>query len=207
METMTLHRALAEIKLLDKKIAKAIRTLEATGLRQGSLLVNKSKTVADFEKDAKAIFQSIKSMIERKEKIKSAITRKNTETIVTVAGNSMSIADAINRKNNIEQHKMVVNTLRNSYSDSTLHMENRNRLVEERAIDIAKTALQKDHVKIGDNDAVAITKPFVDANKYHLVDPLKASETAEILDNEIAEFEAEIDAVLSEANAMTTLEI
>jgi hypothetical protein len=70
-----------------------------------------------------------------------------------------------------------------------------------------EAALGKDNVKAGKDDVEAIRKPYIEANEFHLFDPLKVEETVEKLEKEVSEFEAEVDAVLSEANAVTFIEI
>ena len=64
-----------------------------------------------------------------------------------------------------------------------------------------------DSVKPNDEDVKNIVEPFVKRNEFHLVDPLKIEETIEQLQIEVDEFEVEVDAVLSEINALTEIEI
>ena len=207
MEKMTLHRALAELKLIDKKIDKLISTIEPTGVMQKNKLVNALYKKEDFEKEAKAKYQAIADLIKRKEAIKTEIVKANVKTTVEVANEKMTIAEAINRKNVIELNKTLVKTITQKYRNSVANVEANNKKVEDNAIRLAEAALTKDNVKINDGDAVAITKPYIETNEFHLVDPLGAEKLIEKLDNEISEFETEIDAVLSEANAITVIEI
>ncbi|GAG32212.1 unnamed protein product, partial [marine sediment metagenome] len=75
------------------------------------------------------------------------------------------------------------------------------------ALKLAEAALQKDNVKINDGDAVAITEPFIKKNRFELVDPLKVEELTEELQTDVDDFETEVDAVLSEINAITFIQI
>lgn len=83
---MTIHRALAELKLIDSKIEKAISIIEPTGVMQTNKLVNNFYKKEDFEKEAKAKYQSVIDLIERKNKIKSAIVIANGITEVEILG-------------------------------------------------------------------------------------------------------------------------
>ena len=47
----------------------------------------------------------------------------------------------------------------------------------------------------------------MDANEFHLFDPLKVAEKVESMEKEVADFEMEVDAVLSEINAVTFIEV
>ncbi len=72
METMTIHRALAELKLIDSRIEKSINAIVCSGIYQKDKLVNNYYTKNDFKKDARSKHQSVTDLIDRKNKIKSA---------------------------------------------------------------------------------------------------------------------------------------
>lgn len=204
---MTIHRALSELKLIDARIEKAISAIEPTGVTQKDKLVNQFYNKDDFEKKAKANFQSVNDLIERKNKIKSAIVNANGITQVEINGEKMTIADAINFKQVIDFKKKLIATLEQKHRNAKAIAEKNNKQVEDNALRLAEAALQKDNVKINDGDAVAITEPYLTKNQFHLVDPLKIDELVEKLQIEVNDFETEVDAVLSEINAVTLIEI
>ena len=206
-QKMTIHRALAELKLIDAKVTKAIETLTPSGIVQGEQLVNGVYDRKEFEKDAKAKLQSATDLIKRKNDIKSAITKANAETIVTIADKSMTISDAINFKTVIELKKELISGLVTKHNQTKKNLETNNTTIDANALRLAEAALQKDNVKINDGDAVAITEPYLKKNKFHLVDPLGVEKLSEKLQEEIDNFEVEVDAVLSEINALTVIEI
>lgn len=209
METtkMTIHRALSELKIIDARIEKAISTIEPTGVTQKDKLVNQFYKKEDFEKEAKSKFQSVNDLIERKNKIKSAIVKANGVTQVEINGDKMTIADAINFKQVIDFKKKLIATLEQKHRNAKAVAEKNNKQVEDNALRLAEAALQKDNVKINDGDAVAITEPYLVKNQFHLIDPLKVDELVENLQSEVNDFESEVDAVLSEINAVTVIEI
>jgi len=206
-QKMTIHRGLAELKLIDSKIEKAINTIVPTGIMQEGKLVNNIYQKEDFEKSAKAKFQSIQDLLDRKTKIKAAIIRANVTTEVTISSRQMTIADAINYKALVKSKKRLIQELEKKYRQSKLQVEEKNAKIEENAIRLAEAALQKDNVKINEGDAIAITEPYLKRNNYHLVDPLKVEEMTGKMQDEVDDFETEVDAVLSEINAITTIEI
>lgn len=204
---MTIHRGLAELKLLDAKIEKNITLLLPSGIMQEGKLVDDYYRKEEFEKNAKAKFQSIQDLIRRKNLIKSAIVKANTITEVKIGEKSYTIADAINFKAIIKIKKQLVEELAMKHRQVKAKAEEKNKKVDDNALKLAEAALQKDNVKINDGDAIAITEPYLKKNRFHLVDPLNVEEVTEKLQEEIEEFETEVDAVLSEINAITYIEI
>lgn len=204
---MTIHRGLAELKLLDARIKKGIDQLLPTGIMQEGKLVNEHYPKDDFEKSAKSKFQSIQDLIRRKGLIKSAIVKANIETGVEIAGKQYSIADAINFKSIIELRKALLQELEAKHRQAKAIAEEKNNKVESNALKLAEAALQKDNVKINDGDAIAITEPYLKRNKYHLINPLDVESLTAKMQEEIDEFEMEVDAILSEINAVTYIEI
>lgn len=203
---MTIHRALAELKLIDARIEKAIQQVEPTGVMQKDKLVNGFFQKADFEKDVLAKYQSVTDLIERKNKIKSAIVAANGKTMVKVAGKEMTISDAITYKTVINVKQMLVDSLKNRHSKVKAKFITENEKVYSVALENAKIMIGKqgdERVKPTDEDVKAIVEPFVKRNEFHLIDPLKVDELTVKLQEELDNFTAEVDAVLSEINAIT----
>lgn len=212
METtkMTIHRALSELKLIDARIEKAVNLVEPTGLMQLDKPVNGFILKDDFEKDVKAKYQSVTDLIDRKNAIKSAIVKANGTTLVKIGTKEMTIADAINFKTVIAVKKNLIYRLTQKHNSVKARFTQENEKVNNVALENAKIMIGKqgdDRVKPTDEDVKNIVEPFVKRNEVHLVDPLKVEELTEKLQLEVDEFEAEVDAVLSEINAITVIEI
>lgn len=60
MESMTLAKALVELKLLDKRITKRTDELDPVAVKQNSKLLGTKLTQDEFERDAKACWQSLR---------------------------------------------------------------------------------------------------------------------------------------------------
>lgn len=207
---MTIHRALAELKLIDSRIEKAINVVEPTGLMQLGKSVNGFYSKDDFENDVKSKYQSVTDLINRKNSIKSAIVKANGTTNVVISGKTMTIADAINFKTVISVKKNLIETLKRKHNSVKAKFNQENEKINNVALENAKIMIGKqgdDRVKPNDEDVKNIVDPFVKRNEFHLVDPLKIEETMEKLQIEVDEFEVEVDAVLSEINALTQIEI
>lgn len=203
MEKMTIHRALSELKLIDARIEKQTEELVATGIHQKGKLIARYITEAEFEAVSKSKFQSITDLIARKTAIKSAIVQANGVTRVTVAGKEMTVADAINFKAVVKFKKALIEKLKASHRASLAGMNKENAVVEQNVQNILLATFGKENVTVSAKDMDAVRVPYIEANEWHIFDPLKVPETVEAMEKEVSEFEAEVDATLSESNAVT----
>lgn len=204
---ISLHRALAELKLIDSKVAKLVKEIEPVGVKQKGKLINRIYDEETFTQNAQAKFQSINDLIAQKIKIKSAIVDANAKTMVKVAGKEMSIADAITYKSVISYKKTLIEDLKTKYARTKADMESKNILVEQNLQKVLEATFGKDNVKTTKDDMEAVRKPFLESNEWLLIDPLKIENTIEKLEKGISEFESEVDAILSEINAVTVIEV
>lgn len=202
---MTIHRGLAELKIIDSRIQRGIAELNVVGLKQEEGLVNGVYDEKEYTDNAKSKYQSVTDLIKRKNQIKSAIVKANGETMVEVGGKTMSIADAISFRAIVTLKKDLISMLKTQHSQMTAELNKNNETVRENADNLAVAALGKENSK--SDDAVAITEPYIKKNEVHLVDPMEVEKLVEELQEEVDNFDAEIDAVLSEINATTFIEI
>ena len=204
---ISLHRALAELKLIDSKIAKLVKEIDPVGAKQKGKLINRIYEEEAFSQNAQSKFQAINDLITQKVKIKSAVVEANAKTMVSVAGKEMSIADAITYKSIVGYKKTLIEDLKTKYAKTKTEIESKNLLVEQNLQKVLEATFGKDNIKTSKEDLEAVRKPFLESNEWLLVDPLKIEATIEKLEKEISEFESEVDAVLSEANAITLIEL
>lgn len=81
MEKMLVTQALNELKLLDDRINKAINdAVLVIAAKRSEKKVNPNLTKEDFEIRAKAGYQSVLDLIERRKKIKAAVVTSNAVT-------------------------------------------------------------------------------------------------------------------------------
>jgi len=207
MEKITIHRALAELKLIGNRIEKGIEEVIPTGIVQKGKLVNGHTKQEDFEQNAKTRYQSVIDLIDRRNKIKSAIVKANGETTMKIAGEEMTIADAINFKASIQYQKKLVEATKKKHKATLAQLEKNNATIDLNAIEFAKVALGKKEVKINDTDVQSVIAPYLDNNSFSLVDSMGFEKVIKVLEDKIESFEAEVDAALSEINAITFIEI
>ena len=100
---MSIHRALGELKTLDKRIRKEIENTIFIGAKKKSSNTEyKTRTsIVDFNNNVNSSIQSINDLILRRKEIKEAIVNSNANTFVTIGDNKMTVASAIERKTSI----------------------------------------------------------------------------------------------------------
>jgi hypothetical protein len=206
-DKMTLHRGLSELKLIDSKIEKQIQEIDPVGIFQKDKLVNNFIKKEDFEAAAKSKFDSINSLIKRKQKIKSAIVLANAQTRLKIGEKEMSIADAITYKTLIVCKKKLIVALQAKLQSSLSVLNKNNELVQKNIQAILEATFGKENVKVASTDMDNVRKPYVEANEFHLLDPLEVTKKLESLQTEISNFESEVDSTLSEVNATTFITV
>jgi wyosine [tRNA(Phe)-imidazoG37] synthetase (radical SAM superfamily) len=152
MEKMTIHRALSELKLIDAKIEKQINEVLPSGILQKGKLVNGYIQEAEFEKSAKSKYDSVNDLIDRKNKIKSAIVTANGVTHVKVSDKQMTIADAINFKSVIKFKKKLIATLKQRHLQAVGELNTHNETVNANVQRILEATFGKENVKVGKED-------------------------------------------------------
>lgn len=203
---MTIHRALAELKLINARIEKKITNLVPSGLMQKGKKVNGVYDQEEFNKSVQSSYASVLDLIDRKNKIKSAIVIKNSETKIKIGEKEMTIADAINYKSLIEIKVNLVESINKKHNQVVARLVEKNNIINENCQKLIEITFGKDNVQISASDIDGISKPYMEQNECHLVDPLIINDEISKLNNEIMTFKTEVDATLSEINATTLIE-
>lgn len=207
MEKMLVTQALNELKLLDDRINKAINdAVLVIAAKRSEKKVNPNLTKEEFEIRAKAGYQSVLDLIERRKKIKAAVVTSNAVTEVTVHGEKMTVAEAIERKGTIDYEISLLNKMQNQWGVQNREMNMQNMRMEERIDKYIETYVGKDTSKAKDNELEAMIKPMRESGEYALVDPLNIEKKIADLDDCIKGFRSEVDAVLQISNCTTYIE-
>lgn len=205
-KTMSIHRALSELKMLDTRIQNATSKVQITVEHRESYDTIDNTPVEEFKAQMQASFDRAAALIRYRDRLKRAIVKSNAETIVTVGDKEMTVAEAIEQKTSIEYKRSLLSKLTVQYR-SNLALVNRN---NESLPDRLETYLvnilgSKDKHK--PEEVEMHTKAFMERNRYVLIDPLNAKKIIEELEEEIQMFESEVDAILSESNAITQITV
>lgn len=207
MEKISITRALIELKTLEKRISKTLENLQPVTIVTGNKLEPGIAGKEDFEKSVKASYQSLSALVERKRKIKSAVVRSNAITEIAVAGEIMTVAEAIERKNSIEIEKNIRKNLAAKYSEKIRFIENHNNNIQNQLFKLLQATYSKPEAEISKEDYDRIAIPFKENNEAKLLDPLVIKEKLQDIEKQIDLFESEVDIALTESNARTEIDI
>ena len=196
--SITLTRALTELKTLDKRIQKTISESQFCSV-QGQLRKPETKALS-----AQSNYDKIRDLMSRRLALKSAIVTSNANTKIRVCGMDLTVAEAIELKSSIKNYKSLLNTMQTQYGYVSEYMERENSKVRSNL----ENSLGNNNSDNNNMDNVAdYSKNYMKVHGLEIYDPLKLSEKVEDLGNFITEFEDEVDFVLSEKNATTTISI
>jgi hypothetical protein len=208
METITVARALSDIKLLDARIEKKI---ESACFVEGyqkmtKKLIKHPISKEDFEKNALAEYDSIVDLITRRDKIKSAILLSNATAKVKINGEEKTVIEAIEKKQAIKHEKKLLMKMRLEYSSISNTIERNEAALRENINKMLQQSISDERIR-SKEDYERLAKPFREDNELVLVDPLKIRAKIDELDLKIDKFMSDIDFVLSESNSITKIEI
>lgn len=209
VETMTIHKGLAELKILDGRIKKEIQNgLYCAANKHSNDKIN-GIPIDDFKKAVQGTYDKVTDLINRRKAIKKAVVLSNAKTTVKIADVEYTVAEAIEMKNHgIEFESLLINAMDNQYkmAQAEVNRQNGNNL-EARADQYVTAIYGQKESKTNSADIDKVRKDFLEANSYEIVDPINVPEKVEALREKIDAFMAEVDSALSVSNALTEITI
>jgi hypothetical protein len=203
---ISIARALTEIKTLDNRIQSKINGgVFVASVKKSSAKVNNVYTREEFGVQAKANYESITDLIERRRLIKSAVVKSNAETTVTIGEVTYTVADAIERKKNLHFEKSFLEILERQYRNAIANTNSNNEKVDVNLDRLLSSSLGSDSVK--KEDTVTFSQAYKDSNYYEVLDVLNLKDQIENIKTELLKFDSEFNIVLTESNAITLVEI
>ena len=208
-ETMTIHEALAELKVIGNRINKEINSAKFVTTNKHSNTKIDGKSIPDYSNNVKSQYQRITDLIKRRTAIKRAVVLSNATTKVTINDMEMTVAEAIEYKNSGIEYKVnLLDSLTANYNTSISTMKSSNREnLEERANDYVQKLYGNKDGSVDNAVIESAKKNYIESNTLDLVDPIGAEKIISELNDEIDSFTSKVDAALSISNAITTIEI
>lgn len=203
---MSVTRALAELKLLDKRIHTVMNSAKFVDFSIGQKAVNGYASNKEYEDKVKSAYQSVKDLIKRRNDIKSAIVLSNAMTKVKIADKEYTVAEAIERKTSIQYEEQLMQKMKNEYTKVTNNINRKNEEVKEE-LNRKLDALYGREAKTKVDENNELVKSYRNDNEARMIDPLHIRSTYEKLEQEIDEFLSEVDFVLSTSNTLTEIEV
>ena len=209
-EVMTVHKALCELKMLDKRINESIMTAEFCRANKHSNTKIDGGTIAEYEAAAVSKYQSTMDMIIRRDAIKRAVVASNAVTEVTIGGNRYTVADAVElRRHGLSYRRTLLQamTLQLKRVRSTIEQKNGEELTRAADKMVEVYYGRQTDVKAITEEMKATREKFIEDNTYELLDPIRIENRIRELDKEITAFETEVDSALSVSNAVTEITV
>lgn len=211
-EKMTVHKALAELKIIDSRINAAINDGTYVIANKHSNEKIGGVSINEFKDKMRSSYQKVTDLINRRNAIKRAVVLSNATTKIVVGDTEYTVAEAIEMKNHgMEFKSSFLRTM--AYQNQVAQNEiNRNsgEAIEKRAEQYVLSVIQaqpKDAKMTVDSKAMtALREDYINNNTYDLIDPMNVSMLIQAMTDEINEFNTEIDAALSVSNALTVIE-
>ena len=208
-ETMNVHQALAELKMMDKRIEAATREPEWVITNKHSNTKINGVDVREWVDDIKSKYQKGLDLIRRRDAIKRAVVNSNAVTKITVAGKEYTVAEAIDRKNNgVEYQKKLVLRLNHDYVMCKSNADRANGSeLERRADEHVRIMVGNSDMKGATAEAVRLRNEFILAQTTDIIDPIGVLAEIEKINDEVNSFLMNVDAALSVSNALTVITV
>lgn len=209
---MSVTRGLAELKRYDDRITREMTSNVFVGVTIGKGNLQKPMTgsgsVEQQTKNIQGAFDTVQSLVEQRQKIKSAIVVSNAKTMVTLGGKEMTVAEAIELKKSVQYKQQFLHILTQQFNQCNMQIKVQNDKLES-SIDAMVTQVMgaSDKGKVDTTSYEAVAVPQRNAKEAALLDPKNIAEKIKSLTEEISVIETELDFVLSTSNATTLIEV
>lgn len=209
IEKMTVHKALAELKIIDSRIERSIDDAQFCVANKHSNEKINGIPVEDAKRLMVGSYDKASDLIKRRNAIKRAVVLSNAKTIVAIADREYTVAEAIEMKNHgIDFEELLLAELKDQYLDAkAMLLKENGQSLSDRADKFVVDMYGTKDVKVNPDDVEKARKSFIESNTYDLIDPLDMQKKIEELETRISEFKAEVDAALSVSNAITEITV
>lgn len=208
-EKMTITKALSEMKILDKRINEEISGACFCTHNKHIMKTCNGKPIATTKAEMTGVYDKITNMIARLNAIKKAVTQANATVKIKINDTEMTIAEAIYYKTTgVIKEKMLVNAISNQYQRSvnTINQNNGDNLTKACEDYITKLFGSKEN-RTETSDVETVKTKYIEENTLDLIEGYDTKKIIENLKDKIDNFEAEVDAAITVANATTEIEI
>ena len=211
MIQISVTRGLVQLKRLEEKIQRDIRMISefvTVNKVQEKNVLNGTMTKKHYNEYVQTKWQSLMDKISLRQEIKDEIVKSNANTVVTIAGKKYTIAQAIEKKNNIEKFEKPISAMLNgAYAKALNSVEMKNDEVVENAEKNFFGRGEERRKNESNKDLLDAMEIYINSRKFEIIDPLNIKKLKEEFENGILDFIAEVDQVLTESNSTTMIQI
>ena len=211
MIQISVTRGLVQLKRLEEKIQRDIRMISefvTVNKVQEKNVLNGTMTKKQYNEYVQTKWQSLMDKISLRQEIKDEIVKSNANTVVTIAGKKYTIAQAIEKKNNIEKFEKPISAMLNgAYAKALNSVEMKNNEVVENAERNFFGRGEERRKNESNKDLLDAMEIYINSRKFEIIDPLNIKKLKEEFETGILDFIAEVDQVLTESNSTTMIQI
>lgn len=210
MNTMSVTRALAELKRIDDRIARAAGAgmfVTVSVGKDAQMKVNDTAGLSVDQAKAKiqSSFDTVNSLFKERAALKAAIVKSNAATTVKIGPLEVTVAEAIEMKRSIDSKRNLLNVMRLQQTRAQGVVAQLNAKLEQDIDSNLKTIYGSDKSKVDAGSYDLIAKPQKAMKEAALIDPVNIVEKIAALEEEISLVDTELDFTLSEVNAKTNI--
>jgi len=209
-QTISVTRALAELKNINERIHNAIQSGVFLGLTKGKGSNKVMLGVGEVSSSTATIqgsYDKVDSLIAQRQKIKAALVKSNAETTVSFQGREISVAEAIELKNTVSFKELYLGRLRNTKTSALQQVDSYNSKLDTTIQMMLQSVYGADKGKVDPSQYDSIANPQKDKNEVSILDPKGIDKVIESLEESTQALKTELDFTLSESNARTTVTI
>ena len=208
---MSITRALAELKTLDDRIARAIQAGGFIQVSKGKdakrTLLRGATSVVEAERMIQGNLDYVDQLIRNRREIKSKIILANVMNRVTLAGEEMSVAEAIEMKNQLPVYSSLLKRFQEEYAEANRQVDVSNQKLMDTIEAAVSAAFGTSDRKIDQSTYDTIANSRKAEGEAALVDPGKLLNRINNLQKKVDDLSTEINFVLSEINSRTEIEV
>ena len=210
MNKITIHEALSELKIIEKKIVDSMGTNIVVSAAKLSAKKIDGMDLTEYQRKLQGNYDRVRAMYDRRNALRLAVVKSNSISMVTIAGVEMTVAQAIVRKGQIEDEVGLLRDIIIQYENALakLRKENGEKLEDKLNTHLANTigSNYKENTRLADVVA-ALTMEFHDNNAYGLIDPINVGKVIDKMREDTGKFLAQVDSAISVSNALTYIEV
>jgi hypothetical protein len=217
-QKMSVTRAMVLLKnkneTLEQLLGYSSKVAMGAVVEKGSKNVNLNGQVLtreDFAKEAQSFKDKLTQAFTSVQSIRKAIQKSNHETMVSIGGVEMSVADVLSYKQSVLGHKKSLLSRLQAFSAQLSQVFAQSTTAYQQMVEKQTAEFMKANSANSNKDTfeekLKSVKALVSDREPELVDPLKVIDWTNALAKEIQDFETEVDFVLQESNARTEIEV
>lgn len=206
---MKVHAALAELKVIKKRIDDLLETFKIcdTKVASASKTIN-GITVVDFLAKAQGDYDTLVALCNRQAKIRTAINESNSVNTITVNGEEMTITAALIKKDLYYTYmSSVMKKVANQYNSSVSRISSDAVQLELKAEAFIQNLYGRAESKATSDEVLKAREDYKKNNSTEIVSPFYIPDRVGNFNAEVDKFMSDIDSQLSIANALNEIEI